>query len=35
MEESIKIEGTTLVIKGKYSEIKLFPSDIEKIKKYI
>jgi hypothetical protein len=35
MEESIKMKGTTIVLKGKYSEIKLFPQDVEKIKELI
>ena len=35
MEEPVTMEGTTIVLKGKYSEIKLFPKDIEKIKEFI
>ena len=35
MKESIKMEGITLVLKGKFSEIKLFPGDLEKIKEYV
>lgn len=35
MEESVKMEGKTIVLKGKFSEIKLFPGDIEKIKEFI
>ncbi|MBT4651516.1 hypothetical protein HOC13_03250 [Candidatus Woesearchaeota archaeon] len=35
IEEPVKLEGTTLVLKGQFSEIKLFPGDLEKIKEYL
>lgn len=33
MQKAIVMKGTTIVLKGKHSEIKLFPEDLKKIKK--
>jgi hypothetical protein len=33
IKKGIVMKGTTIVLKGKYSEITLFPEDIAKIKK--
>ncbi|MBS3121795.1 hypothetical protein J4434_02845 [Candidatus Woesearchaeota archaeon] len=35
MKSVLTMKGKTIVLKGKYSEIKLFPKDIEKIKKLL